>query len=277
VLATSREPLGLAAEYAFRLAPLALPESDRDLAEVPSVAVFLDRARRVRPDAAPTPADLHLVADVVRRLDGMPLAIELAAGRLSGFSLTDLHRRLDRALDLLGGRTGGNARHRTLRATVEWSYELLSDDERRLFRYLSVFVDGVALDDAERLAADLVPATDPGAVLSRLVDASMIDAAFAEGCTRYRMLETLRAFGLDRLTAEHEDDNAGDRLLRWAVDLTTWFASTVATEREPEADAVLRRELANLRAAWQSTRSRGAIDDGAAWSPASSTRSPTAT
>ncbi|MDT0347943.1 BTAD domain-containing putative transcriptional regulator [Pseudonocardia charpentierae] len=263
VLATSREPLGLAAEYAFRLAPLALPDSDRDLAEVPSVAVFLDRARRVRPDAAPTPADLHLVADVVRRLDGMPLAIELAAGRLSGFSLTDLHRRLDRALDLLGGRTGGNGRHRTLRATVEWSYELLSDDERRLFRYLSVFVDGVALDDAERLAADLIPDTDPGAVLARLVDASMIDAAFAEGGTRYRILETLRAFGLDRLTAEHEDDDAGDRLLRWAVDLTTWFASTVATEREPEADAVLRRELANLRAAWQSTRSRGAIDDGA--------------
>jgi predicted ATPase len=114
-------------------------------------------------------------------------------------------------------------------------------------------------------------------VLSRLVDASMIDAAFVEGGTRYRMLETLRAFGLDRLTAEGEIDDAGDRLLRWAVDLTTWLPTTVATEREPEADAVLRRELANLRAAWQSTRSRGAIDDGAAWSPASSTRSPTAT
>jgi predicted ATPase/DNA-binding SARP family transcriptional activator len=263
VLATSREPLGLAAEYAFRLAPLALPDSDHDLAGVPSVAVFLDRARRVRPDAAPTPADLHLVADVVRRLDGMPLAIELAAGRLSGFSLTDLHRRLDRALDLLGGRPGGNVRHRTLRATVEWSYELLSDDERRLFRYLSVFVDGVALDDAERLAADLVPDTDPGAVLSRLVDASMIDATFAEGGTRYRMLETLRAFGLDRLTAEDEIDDAGDRLLRWAVDLTTWFASTVVTEREPEADAVLRRELANLRAAWQLARQRRAVDQAA--------------
>ena len=124
-------------------------------------AVFLDRARRVRPGPPPTAAELRLVADIVRRLDGLPLAIELAAGRLSGLSLVDLHRRLDRALDLLGGRTGGGARHRTLRATVEWSYQLLDDDERRLFRYLSVFADGIALDDAERLATDLGPGGRP--------------------------------------------------------------------------------------------------------------------
>ncbi len=86
----------------------------------------------------------------------MPLAIELAAGRLSTFSLADLHGRLDRSLDLLGGgRPSGDARHRTLRATVEWSYQLLTEDEQRLFRHLSVFVDGVDLDTAERLAADL--------------------------------------------------------------------------------------------------------------------------
>ena len=158
------------------------------------------------------------MADIVRRLDGLPLAIELAAGRLSGLSLVDLHRRLDRALDLLGGRTGGGARHRTLRATVEWSYQLLDDDERRLFRYLSVFVDGIALDDAERLATDLGLAGDPGTVLSRLVDTSMLDAEFGDGGTRYRMLETLRAYGLDRLAAEGEDGDGADRLLRWAVD-----------------------------------------------------------
>jgi predicted ATPase/DNA-binding SARP family transcriptional activator len=211
VLATSREPLGLGVEYAFRLGPLPLPGPDQEPTGVPSVAVFLDRA-----------------------------------------------------LDLLGGRPSGETRHRTLRATVEWSYQLLGDDERRLFRYLSVFVDGVALDTAEHLADDLGLAGDPGTVLSRLVDTSMIDAEFTENGTRYRMLETLRAFGLDRLAADGEDDDAADRLLRWAVDLTTWFATTVVTEREPEADAVLRRELANLRAAWRSTRRRGAIDDGAA-------------
>ena len=270
VLATSREPLGLSAEHAFRLAPLALPRPGQEPSQSAAVAVFLDRARRVRPGAAPTPADLELVADVVRHLDGMPLAIELAAGRLSTFSLADLHRRLDRALDLLGGRPSGEARHRTLRATVEWSYQLLDDDERRLFRYLSVFVDGIALDAAEQLATDLELAGDPGTVLSRLVDASMLEAEFAESTeftgtgTRYRMLETLRAFGLDRLAAEGEDRDADDRLLAWAVRLTEWFEATVATEREPEADAVLRRELANLRAAWRLARGRDAVDDAAA-------------
>jgi predicted ATPase/DNA-binding SARP family transcriptional activator len=269
VLATSREPLGLSAEHAFRLAPLALPRPGQEPSQVAAVAVFLDRARRVRPGAAPTPADLELVADVVRRLDGMPLAIELAAGRLSTFSLADLHRRLDRALDLLGGRPSGEARHRTLRATVEWSYQLLGDDERRLFRYLSVFVDGIALDAAEQLATELDLAGDPGTVLSRLVDASMLEAEFAESTefmgtgTRYRMLETLRAFGLDRLVAEGEDRDADDRLLAWAVALTAGIGATLLTEHEPEADAVLRRELANLRAAWRSAR-RGADVDAAA-------------
>ncbi|GAA2858463.1 hypothetical protein GCM10010517_16910 [Streptosporangium fragile] len=264
VLATSREPLGLAAEYVSRLAPLPLPRTGQDLPQVPSVALFLDRAGRVRPGSPPTPAELHTVADIVRRLDGMPLAIELAAGRLSTFSLTDLRGRLDRALDLLGGgRPSGDTRHRTLRATIEWSYRLLTDDERRLFRHLSVFVDGVDLDTAERLAAHLGLESDPGSVLARLVDASMIDARF-EGGTRYHMLETLRAFGLDRLAAAGEDRAAAERMLRWAVELTGWLSATMTTEREPEADAVLRRELPNLRAAWRLARSRGSSDDAAA-------------
>jgi predicted ATPase len=267
VLATSREPLGLATEYGFRLAPLPLPDAgarDGDLSQVPSVAVFLDRAGRVRPGPPPTPADLRLVADIVRRLDGMPLAIELAAGRLSTFSLADLHARLDRALDLLGGgRPSGDARHRTLRATVEWSYQLLTEDERRLFRHLSVFVDGVTLDAAERLGADLGLRSDPGTVLSRLVDASMIEAEFVSG-TRYRMLETLRAFGLDRLAAAGEEDDAAGRMLGWAVGLARRIEIDMSTEREPEADATLRRELANLRAAWRLARRRGALDDAAA-------------
>jgi predicted ATPase len=124
VLATSREPVGAAVEYAYRLPPLALPATGPDPSGVPSVAVFVDRARRVRPGPAPTPADLRIVADIVRRLDGLPLAIELAAGRLSTFSLADLAARLDRALDLLGDRASAEARHRTLRASVEGSSDL---------------------------------------------------------------------------------------------------------------------------------------------------------
>jgi predicted ATPase/DNA-binding SARP family transcriptional activator len=262
VLATSRERLGLAAEHTFRLDPLPLPGPDADLRRVPSVAVFLDRAARVRPDAVSTRAELRVVADIVRRLDGMPLAIELAAGRLSTFSLADLHRRLDRSLDLLGGgRPSGDARHRTLRATVEWSYQLLPDDERWLFRQLSVFADGVDIDAAERIAAERD--TDPGTALAHLVDASMINADFG-GATRYRMLETLRAYGLDRLAAAGEADAAGERFVAWAVGLAEWIQAELCTEREPEADAVLRRELGNLRAAWRLTRTGGAFDAAAA-------------
>jgi predicted ATPase/DNA-binding SARP family transcriptional activator len=266
VLATSREPLGLAAEFTSRLSPLALPGAGDgpDLTRVPSVAVFLDRSRRVRPAPPPTVEDLRTIADIVRRLDGMPLAIELAAGRLSSFSVTDLQARLDRSLDLLGGGgPSGDARHRTLRATLEWSYQLLDDDERRLFRQLSYFPDGVDLAAAERLAADLGLGGDPGSLLARLVDASMIEPDFG-GVTRYRMLETLRAFGLDRLAAAGEGESAGDRLLRWAVELTEWAAVVFSTEREPEADAAVRRELANLRAAWRLARNRGSLDDAAA-------------
>ncbi|MDN5918459.1 MAG: winged helix-turn-helix domain-containing protein [Pseudonocardia sp.] len=266
VLSTSREPLGLAAERVSRLAPLPVPTTEpghdgRHLPDVPSVAIFLDRASRVRPDLAPGPAELRLVADVVRRLDGIPLAIELAAGRLSTLSLPDLHERLDRSLDLLGGgRVSVDARHRTLRATVEWSYQLLGDDERTLFRHLSVFVDGVDLGTAEDIAAGLGLAEDPGSLLARLVDASMIDAVF-EGPTRYRMLETLRAFGRDRLVAGGEDGAADARLLRWAVELTAWIDTAVTTDREPDADAVLRREVRNLRAAWRLARSQDTLDD----------------
>jgi predicted ATPase/DNA-binding SARP family transcriptional activator len=261
VLATSREALGLPVEHVVRLAPLALPVPGQDPRRVASVAVFLDRATRVRPGFEPTPQELEAVADLVRRLDGLPLAIELAAGRLSTFSVSDLVDRLDRSLDLLGdARPRQDARHRTLRATLTWSYELLTGDERRLFRHLAVFPDGVPIEAAERIAADLQVAVDPGNVLARLVDASMIVAEFDEGRTRYRMLEVLRAFGRDRLVAAGEVDQAERGMLRWAVELADWLEGSLATDREPEADGVLRRELPNLRAAWGLARRRGDLD-----------------
>ncbi|WP_068278563.1 BTAD domain-containing putative transcriptional regulator [Aldersonia kunmingensis] len=262
VLATSREPLGLAVEYVHRLAPLALPEPDRDASAAPSVALFVERARRVRPGSSATPTDTPMIADIVRRLDGMPLAIELAAGRLSTFSLSDLRDRLDRSLDLLGAEAAGS-RHATLRSTVEWSYRLLNEDERQLFRNLAVFTDGFDLGTAERIAADLGSADDPGRMLARLVDTSMIDVTFASA-TRYRMLETLRAFGRDRLAAANESAAAERNLVHWAVDLCTVIGAQMSTDREPDADAVLRRELGNLRTAWRLARAGSALDDAAA-------------
>lgn len=263
VIATSREPLDLGVERQFRLAPLPLPtlDDDRTSERAPSVSVFLDRARRVRTEFTAGPAELRLIAEIVRRLDGIPLAIELAASRLSSIGLPDLHARLDRALDLLdNGRAAADPRHRTLRATVEWSYQLLTDDERRLFRHLSIFPDGFDLTTAERVATELRLGTDPAGTLAHLVNASMIVAEL-DGHPRYRMLDTLRAFGLDRLAASAEDSAAEQRLLRWAADLARWIGATEITECEGDADAALRTEFANLRAAWVVARRLGRTDD----------------
>ena len=220
------------------------------------------RARRARPAFQPAAHELRLVGDIVRRLDGLPFAIELAAGRLSAFGLTDLHARLDRALDLLGdARASTDQRHQTLRATIAWSYALLPTGERRLFRHLSVFPDGFDLATAERVAADLDVDGDPAAALAHLVDASMLHADNLDERPRYRMLHTMRAFAFDQLVAEAEEHEATERLLRWAVELAAWIEATAVTDGEPDADAALRRELGNLRAAWQLARQRGRLDD----------------
>jgi predicted ATPase/class 3 adenylate cyclase len=264
ILATSRERLALPFEQVCPVAPLALPASDQveDLASVPSVALFVERARRVRPGFA-AGAQAAAIATVVRRLDGMPLAIELAAGRLSSLSLADLDRRLDRALDVLSTGVHVDQHHGTLRAAIEWSYNLLPDDEQRLFRTLAVFPDGFDLATAEDIAREVTPAVDPTTAVARLVDASMLVATFAD-LPRYRMLDTLRAYGLDRLAATNELDSATGRLLRWAVGLVRWIETAVMTEDEPSAAACLRAEVGNLRAVWHTARSTDNVDVAAA-------------
>ena len=260
ILATSREPLGLAPETLVRLAPLALPAAEAiELAGVPSIAVFVDRARRVRPDFAPDAEALRRVGEIVRRLDGMPLAIELAAGRLSSFGLDDLHDRIGRSFDILGdGRASPDARHRTLRTTVQWSYDLLPDDEARFFCHLAVFPDGVDLPTAEAVAADLGIADAP-TTLAHLVDASILVAEFGE-VVRYRMLEMLRAFGVAQLESAGELAAAEERLLRWAVEVATHINQRSATDDEPESHRHLGRELPTLRAAWHLARGHGRLD-----------------
>jgi predicted ATPase/DNA-binding SARP family transcriptional activator len=257
VVATSREPLGLGAEQRLRLAPL--PQTSAhdldDIARSPAVAVFVDRARRMRPEFAPGPEGLRLVAEIVRRLDGMPLAIELAASRLSSLELADLRDRLDRSLDLLGDDRAG-----TLRRTIEWSYALLREDEQRLFRHLGVFPAGFDLVTAEAVAADLRMSTDGARALGHLVDASMVEAALGDQ-PRYRMLDIMRSFSRDQLETDGEADAATERFLQWALELAAQIDRTSDTDQEPLADRVLRRELANLRAAWRLIRARDRLDD----------------
>jgi predicted ATPase/class 3 adenylate cyclase len=273
ILATSRERLGLPFEQVYRVAPLLLPASDQldDLAGVPSVALFVDRARRVRPGFGSDDGQAAAVATLVRRLDGMPLAIELAAGRLSSLSLADLDRRLDRALDVLAAGGHVDQHHGTLRTAIGWSYNLLPDDEQRLFRALSVFPDGFDLATAEAVASEVAPAVDPTTAVAHLVDASMLVATFTD-VARYRMLDTLRAYGLDQLASTNELDLATDRLLRWAVRLVGWIDRAVVTEDEPSAAACLVAEVGNLRAVWHTARSTDNFDVAAAlvvslWNP----------
>jgi predicted ATPase/DNA-binding SARP family transcriptional activator len=257
VLATSREALGLEVEQRLRLQPLPLtsPRSSDEPASAPAVAVFVDRARRVQPRFSPGRRELPVVQEIVQRLDGMPLAIELAASRLSSLGLDDLRARLDRRLDLLGG-----GESTTLRQTLEWSYDLLTEAERRLFRHLGFFPHGFDLDAAELVARGIGLPGDGTALLTHLVDSSMIEVGSGHP-TRYRMLETMRTFARDRLEAAGELADAADQLLIWAREVLGRIARTVDTVEEARADELLRRELGNLGAAWEAARDGGRIDD----------------
>jgi predicted ATPase/DNA-binding SARP family transcriptional activator len=263
VLATSRERMAVPVEQICRVAPLPLPDlDDLDAArDGAAITLFADQARRVRP-AFGLDDDLAAVARIIRAVDGLPLAIELVAGRLASMTVGDVAARLDRALDVVGrGRApaaGADGRHRTLRAAIAWSYDLLPDDEQRLFRHLAVFADGFDLATAETVARDLDVTGDPVALLAHLVDASMVVADL--DLPRYRMLDSLRHFGLDRLADDGELGEASARLRRWAVELARWFETAAESEDEVAADARLRRELGNLQAAWIDARTAGDLD-----------------
>ena len=217
VLATSREPLAIAGEARYRLGTLTLPgpEEAGDGGGSEAVALFADRARQVDAGFALTGEAGAAVAQVVRRLDGMPLAIELAAARVEALGVRQLADRLDDRFALLaGGDRLAVGRHRSLAAAVEWSYRLLGEDERRVFRAVSVFPGPFTLEAAEAVAGS---GADP-AVL-RLVDCSLLTPPWAgpDGRSRYGMLETLRAYGAGLLTEFGEQDLARAALARYAL------------------------------------------------------------
>jgi predicted ATPase len=207
LLATSREPLGITGETIYRVPSMSLPEEGDDSGEAnaygsDAVALFAERAGAQGVGFVLDRASAPLVAQICRRLDGMPLAIELAASRLRALSLADLHDRLDQRFRLLtGGSRNALPRQQTLLATVDWSYALLTAPERKLLRRLSVFFDGFHLDAAEAVCAggdlDVFAVTD---LVASLVDKSLVVAEDAGGGLRYRLLETIRQFAAERLT-----------------------------------------------------------------------------
>jgi predicted ATPase len=211
ILATSREPLSITGEAVWPVDPLGLPPEDLDGREVlgyDAVQLLVDRARAVRPGFTVTDDNAAAVALVCRVLDGMPLAIELAAARIRTMTVAQLAERLDDRFGLLtGGSRTAVPRHQTLRAVVDWSWELLPDAERVLLRRLAVFTGGATLEAAQRVCADAVVTADHVPDLAAaLVDKSLLVVS-GDDIPRYRMLETIRAYGLDRLdeVGERED------------------------------------------------------------------------
>ncbi|MGQ0626195.1 MAG: BTAD domain-containing putative transcriptional regulator [Sporichthyaceae bacterium] len=213
VLATSRERLHLTGETVWRVPPLSLPAAGADdparLHGSDAVDLFCARAAALDPGFAPTPGNAAALTRICRRLDGIPLALELAAPHLAILGPAELARRLDDRLALLtGGGVGTPARHRTLRACLDWGHDLLAEPERGLLAQLSVFVDGFALDAAEAVCAQ--DDVDVLATLTRLVETCWVGVESGASGVRCRLTETVREYARERLAAHPADERASE-------------------------------------------------------------------
>lgn len=268
LLATSREPLGIEGEHVYRVPPMSLPpagaEGMPDVAGSEAVALFVERAYAQQSHFELTDDNAALVAAVCRRLDGMPLAVELATARLRSMSLAEVHSRLDERFKLLssGGRTA-LPRQRTLRALIDWSYDLLDCFEQTLLRHLSVFVGDFDLDAAEAVCAlgDAEP-SDVADLLASLVDKSLVVADTAGPTTRYRMLETIREYAAELRAAG--DPREAQRLRHCHADYYRDLVDRAASQLRGPLQAMWMTRLhdayPNLRAAvdWSLSSPEGA-------------------
>jgi predicted ATPase/class 3 adenylate cyclase len=252
VLATSREPLSVEGERVYRVGSLALPSPGAavdEAARAPAVQLFAERAAAARRRFALDSGNVAAVIEICRRLDGIPLAIELAAATAAAMSPALIAARLGERFRLLGGGSRRALdRQRTLLATVAWSHELLSDDEKAVFRRLSVFPASFDIAAAEAVAGGDEPLDVLGAVV-RLVACSLVQ--FDEDEERYRLLETLRQYGADRLVEAGETDHARQRHAHQFLALAERVAPELNDARYPDATILLTTELENLRAVAQ--------------------------
>jgi non-specific serine/threonine protein kinase len=261
VLTTSRASLGISGEHELAVPPLASPSSEssddlRVIEESPAVELFVRRARAARPDFRLTPENAPAVARVCARLDGLPLAIELAAIWTKLLSPQELLARLGRPLELLTrGPQDLPARHRELRATIAWSYDLLDPDEQRAFRALGAFVGGCSIEAAEAvLAAGADPLPPAGALelLASLVDKGLVQRAEAMGIgSRLTMLETIREFANEELEASGDADAVRALHARSYLALAAEAERHLAGHGQKEWIERLALDHANLRAALQ--------------------------
>ncbi|MFI1563173.1 BTAD domain-containing putative transcriptional regulator, partial [Streptomyces sp. NPDC020490] len=267
ILATSREPLGITGEAVWQVEPLALPEPDAtpdEIASSPAVRLLRDRAGAVRRDLSADARTLATMARVCRALDGIPLAIELAAARLRTMSVDQLAARLDDRFRLLtGGSRTALPRHRTLRAAIDWSWELLTHAERAVLRRLSVFSGGASLEAAERVCAgDAGDAGDPVEpeevldLLTALAEKSLLRAE-GDGAPRYRMIGTIREYARHRLAEAGESDRARRAHLACFTELAETAEPHLRRAEQLEWLAILEAEHDNIGAAMRGALAAG--------------------
>jgi predicted ATPase/Tfp pilus assembly protein PilF len=302
ILATSREILDITGETVWRVPSLALPEPEAfppDEETLPlavtkfeSVQLFLDRALLCQPAFAVTRENARTVAQVCRRLDGIPLAIELAAARVRVLSVEQIAARLDDRFRLLGAPHRGALPHQqTLRAAMDWSYDLLSEAERRLLGRLSVFAGGFTLEAAEEICAfgaapgsrlhapgqersqpEALEPEEPGSdvldLLTGLVNKSLVLAEEeATGEPRYRLLETIRQYGAEKLAGTGEGERLRERHRDWYAELVEEADAGLGGSAQGEWARRLERERDNVRAGIRFSLEQAAAGDTAAWLP----------
>ncbi|TCC32620.1 AfsR/SARP family transcriptional regulator [Kribbella sindirgiensis] len=255
ILATSREPLGITGEALWPVAPLALPSGSGEIDDSPAVRLLQDRARAVRADLA---LDPETMARICRALDGMPLAIELAAARLRTMSLEQLANRLDDRFRLLtGGSRTALPRHRTLRAVVDWSWELLSEAERAALRRLSVFAGGASLEAAEQVCAGgEVESWEVLDLLTALTEKSLV-VTKDEGAPRYRLLGTIREYAQQRLEEAGETDQTRRTHLAYFTELAETADPHLRRAEQLEWLAIVEGEHDNIAAAMRAALAAG--------------------
>ena len=254
VMATSREPLGVAGEQVYGLRALTLPDPAADVEAIgrsEAVRLFVDRAQRQQRDFTLTPERSRTVAELCIHLDGIPLALELAAARTRALSVEQIHARIDNRFQLLTSASPtALPRHQRLRAMLDWSYDLLGEDERAVLRRLAICPGSFSLDAAAAVALD--PALDANAVidvLSHLVSRSLVAADTNEVGSRYRLLETTRAYALEKLAEAGEANDAKRRHARYVCGVFESALDVWARMPDAQWDGTYSKEIEHLRAA----------------------------
>jgi predicted ATPase/class 3 adenylate cyclase len=261
ILATSREALGVAGEVTYQVPPLSRPDPRRaqslaQLNEFESVQLFVERGVHSQPRFALTDTNAKAVAQICNRLDGIPLAIELAAARVKVLSVEQIATRLDDRFRLLtGGSRTGLPHHQTLRAAMDWGYELLSEEERTLLRRLAVFAGGFNFEAVEAICTgDGVEMFAILDLLTSLVDKSLVVAEGLNGDIRYRLLETIRQYGLEKLRRSSDISAVHGRHLAWYLDLAERAEPELRGPDQKGWLSQLEMEHDNLRAALEWTK-----------------------